>query len=364
MGTAIERRPKPAPFSSLSLAVGMVAACIFPACGQDPAAERAPSTTTSVTQTTTTSVPPATTSTIGAGHEPIPTDPATLESCSKLSSNATRTTPSRWWVAPPEGWNLSYAVSSSTPASDGQEIGASLLVRTGAGHLVLAHVTVTSVPFQAGDFTPEPSEPTLRGVPGSVQPETTRGGPTGALQANWIEDNQSFRAVGRGLDELEFRSVLDRTGIDGGVVTTVPGDWQLLGAGRSDNGPDATVLGFTARGGSLDEYGIAPVEVTVQDNASKLPGPGTPLLLSDKVGAEVTSFNGRPAVTSDLGDGRHSVSTVTEFGHPVEAFGPLPAQELLRLAGDTERIDPSDPRLVGVAIGNGFINGGACREDF
>lgn len=366
MDTAGEEQPGLTPLRSLYLAVGMAAAFTIPACGQDRVGEPAPSTTASSVPATTTSPPSPMTSTIESGQEPIPTDPAMLESCSKLAPNAIRTTPSRWWAAPPGGWDLSYAFSSSSPGSDSSDIGSSLLVQTRDGHVVSASVGIYSIAGEAEDFTSELSRLSglkLRGVPGAIEPETTRSGPTGALQANWIEDNHSFWAVGSGLDEPRFRSVLEQIGINDGVVTEVPGDWQLLGAGHSDDGADATVLGFTPRHGSLDEYGTAPLEITVQDNASELSGSGTPQVLGDKTGSEVTSIMGRPALTLDRGDGRYSVSTVTGDGHPIDASGPLPAQELLELAGTTERIDPSDPRLVGVAIGNRSDMGEACRED-
>jgi len=374
---SVRLRRDPLRRCSALLALGLLAACgsdraPSAATGGEEARaqvplDRAASSSTGLTSSTTSvEVTDAT----EPGPAPIPTDPAALPSCASLPANVLRAEPSRRWLDVPSGWTLRYAssVTDDTGASSAPS-GWSVLVR----HSGTAVDAMVAVDVSREDETMLPlfgAERVIKGRPASVAPEATRGGRTGALQAEWRDDGQRFGATSGGLSEDELVQLVDRLDLDGVTVGHAPEGWTLLGSGMTENGHvTTTVLGLTPPGGDLDPAGYAPVVVTVEEASGEAPptGPhphawdlsGGRLSLSSLGNHRGLLFHGDEA---DDGALFEAAWTTDRSGQPVAATGPVPAEVLLELAASVEAISADDPRLVGIPMAAAGSSPGAwCR---
>jgi hypothetical protein len=300
-----------------------------------------------------------------AETDSIPTDPARLPSCDEYGADEMAATPSRRWPGVADGWTVRYAYTTRDPArSSGARWHWSTLVQVTPDDTVTAMVVIN-----AHDSSDSPEgDTTVRGVPASLGPEVSRSGPTGAVEASWMENGLRFVATGRGVDASGLRTLAESLDLTNGVVSAPPDGWLLLGAASSAGSPDVTVLGLTGDGGSLLEAGDAPIEVVVDETAAGEPAPGA---LRTGLGFDVASgtvsvaqLDARPALVVDLGDGRHLVITTTSDGLSVTANGSATAPQLLALASGMIAIGAEDPRLMGVPMGNVASSPGRwCRTD-
>lgn len=352
----------------------VIALALLSACGGDSAAtgdqemiDRAASSTTSGLPSASTSV--VVPDTTEAGPASIPADPAALPSCASLPANVMRSEPSRRWLDLPEGWTLRYAYSvTDDPAGSSLPSGWSVLVR----HSRATVDAMVAVDVSQDDETMLPlpgAERLIKGRPASVAPELTRGGPTGALQAEWRDDGQRFDATSRGLSEDDLVRLLDRVGLDGVTVGSAPPGWTVLGSGMTASGHlTTTVLGLTPPGGDLDQAGYAPVVVTVEEAGPEDPlptGPHPPVRDPSGGHLHLSTIGDHRGLLfeGDEADGIRAAWTTDRSGQPVSATGPVPAEVLLELAGKVEPISVDDPRLVGIPMAAASSSPGAwCRR--
>jgi hypothetical protein len=332
--------------------------------GDVDAPDRAASSTTGLVSTST-SV--AATDATATGPAPIPNDPAALPSCASLPANVMRAEPSRRWLDVPDGWAVRYAYSlRDDPAGTGAPSGWSVLVRSsgaGVAAMVAVHVSQLDEAMQ-----PLPGAArVIRGRPASVAPELSRGGPTGALRAEWRGDGHLFSATARGLSDDELVQLLDRVDVDGMTVGHAPEGWTVLGSGMTETGHlTTTVLGLTPPGGELDAAGYAPVELIVEEAPAGDPastGPRPPVLDPEGGRIRLVERQGRPGLLARTGDDHQVAYTTDRSGNPVSAGGPVPAERLLDLAADVGPISIDDPRLVGIPMAAAGSSAGAwCRQ--
>lgn len=337
-------------------------------CGQspDPSAHLAAEPTSTTTSEPISPVGATTSSADLLEPTPIPSDPAALGPCDTLPDNVVAATPSRRLPAPPAGWTIRYASTTHDPAPDPSlTLGWSTLVQTDDAGVVTAMVVVTSGP--AADIVYDgPHATTLRGVPGTVGPEVTRGGETGAVQALWSEAGLDHQALARGIDGAALGQLVEDLELRSGTVQSPPSGWRSLGAASAKSGGQVTVAGLGPEGDSLLETGYAPVEVAVEEPVDGAAPPGALHVGSGftlGTGAvRVVTVDGRLALVVDLGDGARLVNTTTAAGAPVQVAGPATTDELIALATTMEAVDLNDARLVGLPMGaEGSSPGAWCR---
>lgn len=348
-----------------SVAASAVLALTLAATACGSSADRAEPAATSRPPSTTSTVPPTSTTTTTTevpGQIPIPTDPAELASCRDVPADGPAIMPSRRWPTLPAGWQVRYAYTTRPEGEGNSWFGWSTLIRVGEASRVTGLVLVTAGPTSSGA---DPNA-TVRGVPGRVGPQTSRGGPTGALEVGWQEGDVALTVVSRGLDEAALRALVEDLELADGAVTTGPDGWSLLGSARSDGVISATVFGLTPPGTDLLETGYAPVEVQVEEPTSGASAAGAihvPGGLDVERGEVVLlEADGRPALLTSLDDGGRLLHTTTADGAPVWASGPATGAELAAVAASAAAIPIDDERLVGVPMGTqGSSPGRFCR---
>ncbi len=345
--------------------VAVAAVLALAACGSDapPTGSTATTATTEPAATTTEATSPdATTTTVLDGPTPIPTDPADLPACDEVDPGQPALMPSRRWTDLADGWQVRYAYTTRPEGEAGAPSSWSTLVRVGADERVTGLLVVAGGPTPAG-ATPNT---TVRAQPAWLGPETTRGGATGALQAQWSEGDRAFVATSRGVDEAGLHALLEDLAIEDGTPTGGPDGWRFLGSGQADGTQSVTVLGITPPDADLLETSYAPVEVTVQERTVGADASGAIQVPGgiDVTGLDVRlrDLDGRPALVTQVEGGQRLVHTTTTDGDAVAVSGSAPEADLLAIASGATRIEPDDERLVGVPIGNvGSSPGRWCR---
>ncbi|MDQ2678308.1 MAG: hypothetical protein M3Y51_06150 [Actinomycetota bacterium] len=336
-------------------------------CGASDGSEHAqPLDTTSTSGPTSTTAAPTTSPAATVGS-PYPSDPADLAPCPvppAESQDEVIVTNSPASMVPhdvPDGLVILGAVTTDDLSFREEQSGGSTetFVATTDGRVTGA-VSIDATPSTAG-FVGADVNAVVRGERAVLGPDMTRTSPShGRTSVSWSDGTWDHRVVSSGLSDVELVAFLDRaTATEDGFTDPTGALTKVARSTMFDMQPTTTVV-LGAVGDSDPDDSI---RILIMSGNAESWGLGRDIVLPE--GLEVDTVDGRLALHGPDSDGRQRVLTTTRDGDPIDVRGRADIEVLERLARSTLPIESSDPRLVGIPIGDpaGGTMGTWCRTD-